>query len=330
KQYHMRPAVAAIAKQLTLPRFYSKIANANPLFHESEWELLNHESLLQDFKLSTKASDINFDAFKTELFKVDLEEVRSGDYAPKFIPIEDSTVKDPLVEYILARPPKERLANIADMFVRLIDDMWPIPEQEIRKYVARVIEDMSPDQLQDILIRKFNYSRAFKEKITLLSEQHAEEKFGKMLNAGTIKMVHDYKLANAIIPGKLGADISNSLYEREGDMNTFESTLIASIAGFSNVAFWHRNLGRGKGFAINGFKNNHYPDFIIVTQGGTIILLETKGSFLDNPDTQAKVRLGKEWKSLAGSNYRYFMVYEGKAIPGALSIEEVKEAIRQL
>jgi type III restriction enzyme len=171
--------------------------------------------------------------------------------------------------------------------VKLIDDMWPIPEQEIRKYVERVISDMHPDQLHDFLTRKHSYSRAIKEKITQLSEEHAEEKFKKMLNAGTIEIRHDYKLPQSIVPGRLGPDLSGSLYEREGDMSDFETRIISGVAGLSNVAFWHRNLGRGKGFAINGFKSNHYPDFIVVTKAGTIILLETKGSHLDNPDTNA-------------------------------------------
>ena len=45
-------------------------------------------------------------------------------------------------------------------------------------------------------------------------------------------------------------------------MNDFEKQVILTISSFPNIAFWHRNLERGKGFFINGFKSNHYPDFI--------------------------------------------------------------------
>jgi len=330
KSYKMRPAVAAIAKQIKLPRFYFRVPNANKLFHDTEWVLLNQESLLKGFKLSTKSSDINFDAQQAELYAVDLEEVRKGDYTPKFIPVDNAAVKDPLIEYILARPPQERIANIAEMMTRLIGELWPIQEQEIRKYVERIVADMSTDQLQDFLARKYSYSTAIKKKIATLSDEYAEEQFRKGLQVRNIKLEHDFQLPAAIVPGRLGVEISGSLYEREGDMSEFESRIISGIAGLNSVAFWHRNLGRGKGFAINGFKSNHYPDFLVVTKSGTIILLETKGSYLDNPDTAAKIRLGAEWAQKAGDNYRYFMVYEGTAIPGGYSVEEVKEFVRQL
>lgn len=328
KQYHMRPAVAEQAKEIVLPHFYIRVDKS--LFHESDWTPLNTEQLLKGFKLSTKDSDINWDALQTELYKVDLEEVRKGDYAPKFIQIDDLQVKDPLVEYILARPAADRISSISDIMVKLIDDMWPIPEQEIRKYVERVVSDMDAEKLQDFLTRKYEYSRKLKKKIQQLSEQYAEENFRKMIAAGQIKLQQGFKLPEAIVPGRLGSDIANSLYEREGEMNNFESTIITGIGSLPNIAFWHRNLGRPKGFAINGFKSNHYPDFIIHTKAGNTILLETKGDDRDNSDSEGKIRLGREWAAQAGENFRYFMVFQNARLDGAFSVDEMKEIIRQL
>src|ERR1039458_1982614 len=118
-----------------------------------------------------------------------------------------------------------------------------------------------------------------------------------MLLTGNIKMQFNFALPEYIVPGRLGSDIGNALYEREGEMNIFEGKIIAEIASLPNIAFWHRNLGRGKGFAINGFKSNHYPDFIIVTKKGKVIILETKGDDRDNSDSEAKNRLGRDWAS---------------------------------
>jgi len=63
-------------------------------------------------------------------------------------------------------------------------------------------------------------------------------------------------------------------------MNTLEQEFITQISSLE-IFFWHRNLGRGKGFSLNGFKSNHYPDFIIVTKSHKVILVETKGADRD-------------------------------------------------
>src|SRR5574344_1896952 len=58
---------------------------------------------------------------------------------------------------------------------------------------------------------------------------------------------------------------------------------------------------------INGFIN-HYPDFIIYTEQGNIILLETKGEQLSNDDSKDKLALGTKWADKAGDKFHYFMV----------------------
>lgn len=93
-----------------------------------------------------------------------------------------------------------------------------------------------------------------------------------------------------------------------------------------NVLFWHRNLERGKGFCINGFIN-HYPDFLIVTKNGKIVLLETKGDQLDATD---KIQLGNYWANKAGNEYRYCLVYNNRKVDGAYTKEEFLSILRDL
>lgn len=108
-------------------------------------------------------------------------------------------------------------------------------------------------------------------------------------------------------------------------MNDFEATVITDNASLDNIKFWHRNLGRGKGFAINGFKSNHYPDFIIVTKSDNVILLETKGDDRDNPDSASKRRLGNRWADLSGEKAHYFMVYDKIQPEGAYNRNKAKD-----
>ncbi|MBQ8692994.1 MAG: hypothetical protein IJ520_07615, partial [Synergistaceae bacterium] len=76
-----------------------------------------------------------------------------------------------------------------------------------------------------------------------------------------------------------------------------------------NIAWWHKNRVRDSGFCLNGFLN-HYPDFIAKTKNNNILIIETKGGHLDNMDSKLKLELGKRWEVMAGSSYKYFMVFD--------------------
>ena len=139
-----------------------------------------------------------------------------------------------------------------------------------------------------------------------------------------------WSFPDMIVPGQTGASIGNSLYVKEGLMNNLEIPVITDIASLPNIAFWHRNLTRGKGFPLNGFKQNHYADFIVVTKSGKTVLVETKGEDRANPDSEAKCRLGKKWEQLAGKDFLYFMVFKTNPIEGAYTVDKAIELIKQL
>lgn len=124
--------------------------------------------------------------------------------------------------------------------------------------------------------------------------------------------------------------INKSLYERESSINTFEQEVIMNIASLDNVLFWHRNLEKGKGFALNGFDSNHYPDFIVYTNQGNLILVETKGDYLDNDDSRAKIALGKKWAEKAGDRFKYFMVFQKKDVPNTYTAQTILDIIKML
>ena len=104
--------------------------------------------------------------------------------------------------------------------------------------------------------------------------------------------------------------------------------MIQAIAGLDNVVWWHRNIER-TGFCLNG-SINHYPDFIIRTEAGKIILVETKGDDRDNSDSQCKVRLGRKWADCAGTDYKYHMVFDEKdtGFEGAYRLSEFLEIMK--
>jgi type III restriction enzyme len=328
KRYSIHESNKELIKKVRLPRFY--LETPSGLIFDTGDVPLDRENLLQHFKLSLEDTKIDFDQVSSDLYKVDIEEAKKDEYTPRFTKIEDLRVKDPVIDYILSRPLEKQVVNIVDQLILHIGNLHPIADQEIRQYVERIMKPLNTEQLMDVLARRMSYAQKIKEKISQLADKYAEGMFNDWVDVGSIKAKPEWKFPSSIVPGMLGPSISNSLYEREGAMNNLEVSFITDISGLPNIAFWHRNLGRGKGFSINGFKSNHYPDFIVMTRSGKTILVETKGDHLDNEDSAAKNRLGRRWAELAGPNFKYFMVFEKKEVRDAYTISKAKELISKL
>lgn len=113
-------------------------------------------------------------------------------------------------------------------------------------------------------------------------------------------------------------------------MNSLEMELAGRLTSMDNISWWHRNIER-KGFCING-PFNHYPDFVLKTANGNIVVLEPKGEQLKNDDSRRKLKLGRKWADLAGSKYRYYMVFEDGVPPleGAVNVSTLLNIIPQL
>ena len=331
KQYKMRENVATQAQQIILPKFVIETPkNDFLLMEDGGTALLDRVNLLKSFKLSDKDIQIGFKSVSSDLYKIDTEEIGNGEYKMSPFKIDDNSVQEKISNYILAKPKEGQIKDFVHFVVKQIDKMPPIADNEIKKYVTRILENMSPQELIDFNQYKLSYSDLIKKKIKELADACAEEQFNDWLAVGKIKTQALWKFEHAIIPSKIGNDIGNSLYVHEGDMNGLEQQFILEIAHFSNLAFWHRNLGRGKGFALNGYKSNHYPDFILVTKNNKVIVVETKGSDRDNSDSMAKLRLGKSWATASGTDYTYMMVFDKNAIEGAYNLEKAISLIQQM
>ncbi|MFL0161962.1 DEAD/DEAH box helicase [Aquirufa salirivi] len=324
KTFSIKEIFREQAEQINLPQFYLKVP-ANDLFGKKEEELpLEKENLLEGFPLSKAETNIAFDSITSELYKVDLDETKK-EHTPTFVRL-DGEVKESVMTYILDPSRKDsRVKNFTKRLMDLIGNMFPIPDKEIEKYINRILEDFNEEQFSDLAANEYTYKDKIKFKIISLSEQFAEKKFKEFLDTDKVFMKPSFTLANSISPGETAKDITKSLYEKEGSLNSFEEHVINEVGNMTNIAFWTRNIER-KGFRINGFIN-HYPDFIIHTKSGKTILLETKG---DHLDAEQKIRLGGFWAGKAGNNYRYFMVYGKRNVEGAYKLEDFLNIMKEI
>lgn len=97
--------------------------------------------------------------------------------------------------------------------------------------------------------------------------------------------------------GKFGGALENSLFETvyEDDMNEEEREVAVYLDGSEAIHWWHRNVAKQQ-YGIQGWKKSKvYPDFIFAVRrdgaNETITVLETKGDYLDNMDTEYKRNL---------------------------------------
>jgi type III restriction enzyme len=333
KRYKIVEHFNQVAETISLPQFYKKleesVLNQELVFEElSQGEVfLNRDQLLSTFKLSSKNIEIDFNSVTADVVKVDYDEKRKDTVISKF----SIQAKKMLTDTILAKPKEKQVKDITSIMVGKIGNMTPIAEQEIKKYIERVFSEFSTEEIIDAVNNEYNYLYKIKAKILELANQHAKEEFKKLLDTNKIIVKPSFKFKDSLVHTKEGAMINKSLYEREGDMNNFEQSLIMDVASLDNILFWHRNSeSKDKGFYLNGFNNNHYPDFIIYTQKHNIILIETKGDFLDNDDSRAKNILGRKWAEKSGENYKYFMVFENKNVEGCYTAKNFLDIVGAL
>lgn len=332
KRYSIEEQFTEVVSKLRLPQFFKKVdeneIHDNILFEELESyeSFLNKNSLLEGFILSNQDSSINFEDNSADVYKVDFDEGKSTTAVKKL----SQRAKSILLENILSKPKEKQVSDVSSIIVSKLGDMTPISEQELKKYVNRVFDNLNTEQISDIVENEFVYIKKIKDKINGLTNLYSKERFKVLLDANEIIVQENFKLPESIIPLYPSTPIFKSLYEREEKMNNYEQDMILEISSLENIHFWHRNLERGKGFYLNGYSSNHYPDFILYTQKGNLILLETKGDVYDNDDSRDKNKLGKIWAQKAGDNYKYFMVFQSKNVEGTYTSKSIIEVLKKL
>ena len=329
KTQRMQQDFAAEAEQLEIPQFM--VQDDAGLFGGDEGLVrLNETALLEGFTLAAKDAALPFNLSFSGAVRVDISE--SGDVMPMCKQLSKSELER-FSAQLATKSTDDRLKALVEMAATQLDGKIDFcVKKEIVDYVNRVVQQLSVavrDQLSLELLPPF--VQCVKDKIDSLARQHKRAVFNEKINQNAVLCNPNYKLPQTIQPSSTVTYIEKSLYTGEyDDMNSDEITVIQGIAGKDNVKWWHRIRDR-KGFCINGFIN-HYPDFMVLTDKGNVVIVEVKGPHLDGSDSQAKAELGRIWADNAGQRFKYFMVFlkDGDAVPGALKIDTFLNTIEKL
>ena len=308
---------------LRIPQFF--IQTTPDLFGD-EYELLEPENLSEGFTLSGQDAQISFELATGEMYRVDLQE--QGDAVPKYKRASKEE-SEYLRDYLAQLPPEAKIKSCTDMICGQINKNNRYATSDINAYVHRIVENMTEDELAAMETAIPIYAKKIQKKIDVLEDAYREQQFYRWLDSGKVVCREHYEFPPVITPADITESIPYSLYEAEkNDMNTFELRVLDYVVGLQNIQWWHRIIDR-KGFRINGFIN-HYPDFVVRTKSGKIVMIETKGDDRDNSDSKTKLKLGRSWQAQSGSNYRYFMVFDHKELEGAYTVDKFVDVMKSL
>ncbi|RXZ42473.1 RNA helicase [Crenobacter cavernae] len=327
-RHRMKDLFRDEALPLALPQFFIEVETGGWFDGDETHPLLERDLLLKDFKLANLDATIGFEDVDSEMYRVDLEQIGQEEYAPKPFKVNRAH-RQRFNEIILAQSRENQVMNLTARLFELIGNLYPIDDADAKRYLSRIVEAMDADQVRDCLERDVAYVRKIRQKIDALADQHAYRQFSTLLHIDKIGIRPGFTLPEAIAPKKNASALPKSLYVTEAEMGDFERKVINDVANLENIQWWHRNLSRGKGFRINGFLN-HYPDFIVKTRKGRVVVLETKGDDRDNSDSELKLKLGKLWEARAGSAFKYMMVFNDNPVEGADKLADALAKLGQM
>lgn len=324
-QFRMNDCFAEEAAALRFPQFMLQVPPS--LFHDSDTVLLEKEHLSEGFTLRDKDVQIDFATLEAEMARVDVDD--GTESAPKVWKINGAD-NIYLKEWFQSRPPEHQVHLCKNTIKKRISKINCINDKELDDYIDRVVNLLSTDQLAQLRQSPYLYAQKVEEKVKSLLAIHQENLFDLWLEQGIIVCQPNYQLKSVISPVSFTKTYPHSLYSAEEDFNDYERKIVWELSSKPNVKWWHRNISR-LGFCING-SIHAYPDLIVMTTSGKLLMIEAKGDHLDNDESKAKAKLGAQWASLAGGQYRYFMVFESKspAYPGAYSYERFMEILKAL
>ncbi|MCM1167165.1 MAG: DEAD/DEAH box helicase family protein [Lachnospiraceae bacterium] len=323
--FYINSEFADTVKNIKVPQFFIKTDAV--LFADDPYILLDKERLNDGFTLRDKSTEIDFSATDGEIVRIDVEKSNT---TPKSVNLSEWDTKA-FKQYFNSLTPAARTDACKRKIEQQLDKIKCIDTEDLSMYVGRVVDLMNSDMLSDLEANVLRYADKIKKKIEALLEEYAMKRFRGLIDKGKIVCRPSYVFEEPITPISSIETLSKSLYTAEDkNMNGFEYTAINKIASLDNVLWWHR-VTAGKGFCINGF-TNHYPDFLVMTRSGRLVAVETKGDYLDTPETRQKLELGRTWASKAGDDFAYYMVFQHKKlnIDGAYHLDKFIDIIKEL
>lgn len=323
--FHINIEFEGEVKALKLPQFQMKVENS--LFVEGYTVKLSKEHLSEGFSLRGKPYDIDFDRADDEIARVDINDTEGS--VPKVFKMSGADQRF-FKEQFSHYTSEKKKETCKDSLYNVLKKMDAVEDADLKNYISLIVDNMDAEVMGAYEKAPMGFAHRIKAYIEALLEEHYQKCFSDWVEIEKIVCEPSYEFPTAIAPIRSTSTFGGSLYKAEEEVNGFEYDMVMALTGLENIKWWHRNIAR-RGFCINAYIN-HYPDFIVMTKTGKIVLIETKGDHLENTETKQKLAVGRAWQNLAGPMYKYYMVFQSKDlnIEGAYQFDKFLDILKNL
>lgn len=333
--YPVRQLFKDEIESLKLPQFYRRIPEQD-IFCEIEGGTpLDKDMLLEGFQLADcDTNNFSYNFTSDGLAQIDLIEVNNDSGScTNAEPVRTRLTSKEIAKlrgYFETLSPEAKVRQLSGYISNWLGKMPPLGEPDLRAYINKLLIKMTPAALDEILENQSTFTELVRNRVRLEMLNFRIKTFNKWLRNDDIFAHPRYQFSKIINPLSISTPCENTLYEREETkgLTDIEEKVMGILVSSENVLWWHRNNAT-HGFYLNGVQK-HFPDFILKTQKGNIILLETKGPQLKGENSMLKIDMGKAWENCCGRTYRYFMVFESNPLDGAISINDFNEVLEKL
>lgn len=255
-----------------------------------------------DFRLETQDMPLDF-ALRFNENRMEKIDIREGDELERYA----QTILE--IQYRGEDFNKDDLLGWLDRKLRLAEYV----QLDKRKYLKRVINHMMKKEqipLHELSNNRHDLLDTIRAHIRQLESGLAKQKFLRLKETKKLTTGKTYSPGQVMEISSVSEErFELHLFERAGAMNGEESKLAHQIDILPNIKWWYRNIEK-RDFFIQGWgRQRFYPDFILKTKSGTIVVVEYKGEhLLTGEDTKYKEDVGKEWAELAGSGHKFYLV----------------------
>jgi len=329
KRYPLKDRFADQARSVRLPNFVVKEPQSSLFGTGGSYRPLSAKEMLKDFDISQEDTKVDFSE-RAEIIGIDLSERQTDEYVPTIKKISTADQRQ-ILRMFEGLSQENKQKQLAERFAKDLNADNTLRADQLLRYLHKVLESKNADELSYLYENYESAMLCLKRKIESLKTAYADTAFQRKLDTNEIECIPDYAFPEQLdLQHPIGTYDKTLYTEEEGDLNDLEKQVARILSTAENVVWWHRNLGRGRGFCINGYLKNHYPDFIAMLKNGIVVVVESKGDHLANDDSRYKNNIGRIWANQAGRGYKYFMVFENNSpLNNTYTLNEFEELLQQ-